>query len=73
MGLWRWVFLERDGNGDGMAGSSIEERGEQAGENGRREKGKKREEEKKKSLKKELVKTFFLFDEECTVTLAFHL
>jgi hypothetical protein len=48
----KWVcgdgfFLERDGNGDGMAGSSIEERGERAGENGRREKGKKREEKKK--------------------------
>ena len=48
----KWVygdgfFLERDGNGDGMAGSLIEERGERAGENGRREKGKKREEKKK--------------------------
>jgi hypothetical protein len=66
----KWVcgnefFLE----GDGMAGSSTEDRGERAGENGRTEKGKKgkREKEivkkKKKKLKKGRLK-HFLFNEE---------
>ena len=47
------------------------ERGlEKMGEERKEKKGKRK---KKKPLKKESVKTFFLFDEECTVTLAFYL
>jgi hypothetical protein len=82
LGLMKWLrngFVEmgffrerrkwrRDGRifnrGEGRAGWRKWEK---------RERKKKGRGKKKKSLKKELVKTFFLFDEECTVTLAFHL
>jgi hypothetical protein len=65
----RWVcgdgfFLERDGNGDEMVGSLIEERRVRAGENGEQRKWKHRERKKKgrgrkKNLKKGLICPFF--------------
>ena len=54
-----------------MAGSSTEERGERAGENGRKEKGKKGKREKEIMKKKKTLKSgrlnIFLFDEKCTI------